>query len=415
MIRRNTLERRLFVWLLVLGLLPPLVLVGALAAGAGWYEWLGTLGPWERVGESGRALIEAAGPAAANDPTLAEAVTRHERELSQSLVQANRWAFLGNRLIPALSIVGITLVLLLALIAALVARRLAVTLSRPIRELVEWSDRLARAEPLPARGPAERREVLEMQTLRAALRDASVRIEEGRTRAVEAARLRSWGEMARRVAHEMKNPLTPLRLAAHRLSRHEGDEIVREAAEVIGEETARLDEMARQFGALGRPPEGPASEVDVAELLAGLLETDVPPAIHHTLVDRTGTSTIVAHYDALLRAFRNLVRNAVESVQESGGRIEVAVDADPDGGVVVRVADDGAGFPEGLAERIFEPDFTLKAGGTGLGLAVVRQTVLQHGGRVTARSRPGGGAEFTVRLAAEPAVRNGHSEGSDPI
>jgi signal transduction histidine kinase len=73
-----------------------------------------------------------------------------------------------------------------------------------------------------------------------------------------------------------------------------------------------------------------------------------------------------------------------------------------DGGIEVVIIDDGAGFPAGLAERIFEPDFTLKAGGTGLGLAVVRQIVSAHGGEVRARTVPDGGAEFTVRLPAAP-------------
>lgn len=404
MLRRNSLERRLFAWLLLLALLPPLaVLAGAVAAGAGWFEWLGTLGPWERVAESGRELIEAAAPAAREAPDLADAVERHQQELSQSLVQANRWAFLGERLGAVLSIVAIGVALMLGAVALLVARRLARGLASPIGELVEWSERMGRGELLPAPTAGEADEVREVRVLREALRRAATQLVEGRERALESARLVAWGEMARRVAHEMKNPLTPLRLAAHRLERSGGDGNVTEIAEVIAEETARLDEMARQFAALGRPPEGPTSEVDMAELLSGLLNTDVPEGVEHGLELMPGTSAIMAHYDAVLRAFRNLIRNAVESVQgKEGGRVSVRIAPAADGGVEVVIADDGEGFPPGLAERIFEPDFTLKAGGTGLGLAVVRQVISAHGGGVSARTRPGGGAEFTVRLPAAP-------------
>jgi signal transduction histidine kinase len=346
----------------------------------------------------------AAAPAAEADPALAAAATRHERELSHSLLQASRWAFLGERLGTVLSIVAMLVGLVLAGAALFAARRLAQGMASPIEDLVAWSERMGRGEALPPEAPAERSEVREVRAVRAALRRASDEIAQGRERALEAARLRAWGELARRVAHEMKNPLTPLRLAAHRLERA-GDQapIVREVAEVIAEETARLEEMARQFAALGRPPEGPPSEVDIAELMAGLLKSDVPPHLDPSLFVAPGTSTIVAHYDAVLRAFRNLLRNAVESVEgKGGGRVDVRIATLADGGVEVVIADDGAGFPAGLAERIFEPDFTLKAGGTGLGLAVVRQIVSAHGGEVRARSLPGGGAEFTVRLPAAP-------------
>jgi signal transduction histidine kinase len=130
----------------------------------------------------------------------------------------------------------------------------------------------------------------------------------------------------------------------------------------------------------------------------------VPDTIERRLDVGPGTSMIRAHYDALFRAFRNLVRNAVEAVQAAGGGgIAVTVSAMAGGGVEVVVADTGKGFPEGAAERLFEPDFTLKAGGTGLGLAVVRQAVAAHGGEVRARRRAGGGAEFVVRLPAAPA------------
>lgn len=406
MLRRHSLERRLFAWLLVLALVPTALVLGAvLGVGAGSLDYLGTLGPWNRVAESGRALIEAAEPGAAEDAALDAALRAHRRELSESLMQARRWTFLGDRIATVAPFFLLSIGLILAGLALLASRRIAREIARPVQELVEWADWMARGETLPAVVAGEAREVAEVRRLRMALRTAADQIAEARTRALETERVRAWGEMARRVAHEMKNPLTPLRLAAHRLRRAgESDPGRAEAIGVIEEETARLEQLAGSFAVLGRPSAGPPSEVDLRELLAGLVATDVPAGIDARLDVLPGTSVIHAHYDALLRAFRNLVRNAVEAIEATGGTGQIALRIAPgdDGGVEIAVADSGGGFPDGVAERLFEPDFTLRAGGTGLGLAIVRQAVAAHGGDVRARRRPEGGAEFVVRLPAAP-------------
>jgi signal transduction histidine kinase len=372
---------------------------------------MGTLGPWAEVAESGRALFTAAEPAAAEDAALRAALERHREDLTGSVTQARRWSFIGQRLVTLAPLAVLVAALLVAALALAIGRRLARELARPIRDLVGWSERLALGQPLPAANGREHREVVEVRALRSALRDAAERIAESRRRELEAERLRAWGEMARRVAHEMKNPLTPLRLAAQRLS--SGGE-TDEAASIIREETERLEELARHFAALGRPADGVPSEVDIEELLRDLLASDVPPGITSTLSVAPGTSSIQAYYDALLRAFRNLLRNAVEAVtpRGAGGAIELRLSPAGEAGVEVIVADNGDGVPAELAERIFEPDFTRKRGGTGLGLAVVRQTIAAHGGQVTARARPQGGAEFVVRLPAGPPVRTATNHGA---
>jgi signal transduction histidine kinase len=205
----------------------------------------------------------------------------------------------------------------------------------------------------------------------------------------------------------MKNPLTPLRLAAHRLDRHpDAAGALREPLDVIREETGRLEELARQFAVLGRPSTGPPSDVDLRELLERLLESDVPSHLSVQLHAGTDVPLIRAHYDALQRAFRNLIRNAVEAMDaargSASGDLIVDIAAIPEG-VRISVADNGHGIPADRIERLFEPDFTLKAGGTGLGLAVVRQAVAAHGGRISARARPGGGAVFIIDLPLAPS------------
>lgn len=402
LLRLDRLERRLFGWLLLLTLVPMFALLGTgYLLTARSLQWVGTLGPWDRVAESGRTLIDAAGPAAENDAALAAAIENHRLELSSSVVLARRWSFLGERLGSALPWLAVLLAIVLTALALWVGRRLAVQLARPIKELAGWAEQLPAGRPLPAPRPEEMHEVREVRALRDALRVASVRIAEAHARALETERVRAWGEMARRVAHEMKNPLTPLRLAAHRLAGHpDAEGALREPLDVIREETGRLEELARQFAVLGRPSTGPASDVDLRELLERMLESDVPSHITVHLRAEPDMPLIRAHYDALKRAFRNLIRNAVEAMGAgTSGQKELTVEMGSfAGGVRVSVADTGHGIPADRIERLFEPDFTLKAGGTGLGLAVVRQAVAAHGGRVAAQSRIDGGAEFIVDL-----------------
>ncbi|NJD10373.1 MAG: HAMP domain-containing histidine kinase [Gemmatimonadetes bacterium] len=207
----------------------------------------------------------------------------------------------------------------------------------------------------------------------------------------------------------MKNPLTPLRLAVHRIARAGADETMREPLAVLEEETGRLEELARQFAVLGRPSSGPRSDIDLAELLRELLATDVPPGIGTELHVPAAVPLFHGHYDALQRALRNIVRNAVEAIEirraagvSVAGRIAVQV-ALEGAEIAITVRDNGCGIPPEAQARIFEPDFTLKARGTGLGLAQVRQAVLAHEGRVQARSAEGGGAELEVRLPLERA------------
>lgn len=416
-LKRNSLERRLFGWLLALLLVPSLLIVAAsLYVGSRSVQWIGTLGPWDQVATSGQALIDAASPHAATDSALATALRQHQRELSTSVTQARRWSFIGERVVGLLPAVLLALGVLLVLFAIAISRRAARELARPIGELVAWADRLAQGAPLPASGPRERREVTEVRTLRAALRDASERIAEARAKALELERVRAWGELARRVAHEMKNPLTPLRIAVHRIARTTDDERLREPLAVIDEETGRLEELARQFAVLGRPSGGPASDVDLREMLDGLLRTDVPPHIATQLHADAQLPLLHGHFDALQRAFRNLVRNAVEAIacrerEAEPGRIDVHIARQGDALVVV-LRDNGCGIPPDRVERIFEPDYTLKAGGTGLGLALVRQAVLAHDGQVTAQSA-GRGATFEVRLPLRQAPNLRDREAAD--
>jgi signal transduction histidine kinase len=221
-------------------------------------------------------------------------------------------------------------------------------------------------------------------------------LERGRAQEIEAERLRAFRETARRVAHEMRNPLTPIRLAVAQLSRSAGAEH-RDTVDVLVAESGRLEQLAREFTEFGRLPEGPAAPVDFTELLADLARTSLPSTMRARLDLDPATPVLLGHYDPLRRAFSNILRNAAEACAEQG-ELEIKATPDNGGGVRIEIRDHGPGVPSDLVERIFDPYFTGKAGGTGLGLALVKQTIEMHGGTISLVETPGGGATFLIRM-----------------
>jgi signal transduction histidine kinase len=169
------------------------------------------------------------------------------------------------------------------------------------------------------------------------------------------------------------------------------------AVEVMASETDRLEQLAKEFAEFGRLPEGPKSEVDLMDLLMDLSTSAVPPDVAVCVRANGEPCRFLGHYDPLRRAFANLLRNAAEAM---GGHGPIDVGVTRDGsGLVVTVADHGPGIPAELRQRVFEPYFTTKQDGTGLGLALVRQTIEAHNGTISVVDTPGGGATFSVVLS----------------
>lgn len=396
MFRIKSFQRRILIALLAIGLVPSaILLLAGTQALKGVVGRVGTAGPWGSVAESGQELLARMDSAGVSDPEVLAAAEAHREALSESLRFSRIVSFVGDRILGFIPLVALVLALLIAALAYWAAQQLSRGFSRPIRDLVGWTEIIAREEALPGPGPTEPRGVQEFAVLREALRKMASGLEEGREQAVQAAKLRSWTEMARRVAHELKNPLTPMKMAASRVGRLE-DEKAREAAAVLMEEIGRLDDMARTFSQFGRMPEGVPSEIDLDELLAGLVAQHRGTGTKLVYGPSQDLPLLVGHYEALLRSFRNLLLNALDAAGPDG-EIEIRVWTEDDR-AMVEIRDSGPGIPEGDEERIFDPDFTTKSTGTGLGLPMVRQTVRFHGGTVMGRNHPRGGAVFRVEL-----------------
>ena len=284
---------------------------------------------------------------------------------------------------------------ILLVVSSRVAGHLSRSLSRPVRELIGWTERVARAEPLPE--DPEKPGAPEFQVLRDRMREMAAGLERGRRAALESERLSALRETARQVAHELKNPLTPIRFAVDRL-RREAPPGLQESVDVLAIESARLEELARSFSQFGRLPEGPRAPVDLGEMARYTARSSVPPGVPLEISVGSDVPLIDGHHEALSRALSNVMLNAVEACKEGGS---IAVDVSRitrNGGslVALSVRDTGCGIPPNRMARIWEPYVTYKSGGTGLGLAIARQTVLAHDGEVSADSEPGKGT--TIRF-----------------
>src|SRR5881628_49651 len=389
-------HRRIFVILVVMTAVPTILAV------AGWVLSVRTLAPsagarasLEEVVNSARVVLQRVDTTQL--PPDARAALRHHLESVSSSASLARRGETYLRYYTAgfaIVIVGLGAVVLFA--AVRLAGHLSRQLSRPIDELVGWTQLIRRRMPLPAGPPTHG--APEFEALRQALRELAAALEAARERELEAERLRAFREVARRVAHEIKNPLTSMRIAVDQLRRTVGplDGRTETAVQVLEAETNRLERLAKEFSEFGRLPEGPQSEVDLVELLEELGRTGVPPEVAVRITTHDGRRTVFGHYEPLRRAFANLYRNAAEAMKGRGA-IDVTVTGDgPGGSLAVTIADHGPGIPAELRPRVFEPYFTTKDDGTGLGLALVRVTLEAHRGTISVDETPGGGATFAI-------------------
>jgi signal transduction histidine kinase len=251
------------------------------------------------------------------------------------------------------------------------------------------------------------------------MRAVARELRDARSREIEAERLRAFRESARQVAHELKNPLTPIRFAVSRL-RREAPPSLADAVEVLDAESQRLEEMARSFSQFGKLPEGPPADVDVAELVRYTTRVSVPPDVEADVRVEGDVPMVRGHHDALARALSNVLLNAVDACRsgrndrpDRPARIGVTVARERrngDDGIVIAVRDSGCGIPPERLARIWEPYVTHKPGGTGLGLAIARQTILAHNGKVHATSVVGDGTEVRFTLPASGIDAAVHTE-----
>jgi nitrogen fixation/metabolism regulation signal transduction histidine kinase len=226
------------------------------------------------------------------------------------------------------------------------------------------------------------------------------------TRLIQAQRATAWAEVARRLAHEIKSPLTPIQLAVQQcVSSYKGDDakfkkLLVDTGEIVEEEIAALRRLVDTFRTLGALPKVEASPIALADVIEEL-KLDPTNAARLTLQPPAQAVTVRADKLLLKRVLANLVENAIHAGQENGNPGDVVVGWRTDGDVArITVDDHGKGVPAETREKIFEPYVTTKTTGTGLGLAIARKIAIEHGGElaVSPDPAPTGGARFVVTL-----------------
>lgn len=229
------------------------------------------------------------------------------------------------------------------------------------------------------------------------------------TAEVRTARVLAWGEMARQVAHEIKNPLTPIKLSVQHIRRAYLDQrpdfrpILESNVDAVLREIDRLGEIARAFSRFGTPSAvaAPLEEVVVEDAVREVLTlyggSEASPDFRAELGDAP-LPRVVVRAGELKEVLLNLLENAREAVEPTGTIVISAQQRPEDGRVVLAVRDDGAGIPEDQLPWIFEPHFSTRSSGTGLGLAIVRRIVESWGAEIAVDSVPGRGTRFEIVL-----------------
>ena len=234
---------------------------------------------------------------------------------------------------------------------------------------------------------------------------------EQRDRMIQAERVAAWRELARRLAHELKNPLFPLQITIENLQRardaspEQFDEVFRESTSTLLAELGHLKTIIGRFSDFAKMPAPQLESVNINQIVREVIQLFEPqlhapgrPAVETKLLLAEDLGDLAADPEQLRRALRNLVLNGLDAMPD-GGQLTVRTSRS-DSKVAVEVSDTGEGLTPEECNRLFTPYYTTKLHGTGLGLAIVQSVVSDHKGTITVRSEPGRGATFRIELKA---------------
>ncbi len=282
---------------------------------------------------------------------------------------------------------------------------IAARVSRPIEQLAHAAEDVASGNwdvRVPQRGRDE------VSVLARSFNHMTEQLTSQRERLVQTERVAAWRELARRLAHELKNPLFPLQLTVENLVRArdlqpaEFDEIFRESTTTLSAEIANLKTIIGRFSDFSKMPKPEFERIDAKDIVERVralyanLSTSDGAKIQFEIDVASNPMPVQADPELLHRALSNLVLNAMDAMPGGG---TLTISAQPKGeNIELRVSDTGEGLTAEECERLFTPYYTTKQHGTGLGLAIVQSVVADHAGSITVESRAGGGSAFIITL-----------------
>jgi two-component system, NtrC family, nitrogen regulation sensor histidine kinase NtrY len=288
------------------------------------------------------------------------------------------------------------------LLASILAGWAAARVTRPIEQLAGAAHEVATGNWDASVSVASQDELGE---LAASFNSMTSQLQEQRQRLMQAERVAAWRELARRLAHELKNPLFPLQLTVENLLRardsggQEFDETFRESSATLLSEITNLKNIVGRFSEFSKMPQPQFQLVALNEVIEEAIK------LHQAQLDRAGVTcrcelngpqTIAADRDLVHRALSNLIMNAIDAMLR-GGILTVSTRSEA-GSAIIEIADTGTGLTVEERSQLFTPYYTNKPQGTGLGLAIVQSIVSDHGGRISVSSEPGAGTTFKIQL-----------------
>ncbi len=318
----------------------------------------------------------------------------------------------------SLLVIG-ALVMLMIIASAVASRLIARRISHPIQELADATDRIASGD-LDHRVNVKARD--EIKSLVTSFNNMTRDLQEHKQNLIRAERIAAWRDVARRIAHDIKNPLTPMTVALYRLKKRlapgedgsggEGSPgekdslVVEECLDSILKEVEVLKNLAQEFSSFAKMPEPTLKPTDLNETVRSILDLYAPTFVSLNLTTSyaDGLPHVEADPDQIRRVIGNIIKNAAEAM-DGAGRLSVttalaasaadSITAGQLGGMVrVEIADTGPGIPDDMKERIFDPYYTTKKHGTGLGLAMAYRIIQDHGGKISLETGPGGTTFF---------------------
>jgi len=291
------------------------------------------------------------------------------------------------------------------LLAIVFSLWIAARVSRPIEQLARAAENVASGNwdtQVPVRGNDE------VSVLAESFNHMTEQLTSQREKLVQSERVAAWRELARRLAHELKNPLFPLQLTVENLVRArqlpagEFDEVFQESTRTLGMEIGNLKAIIGRFSDFSKMPKPELERIDARDVVERVSSLYANASAHDDakiLFEKNVANEpmpMMADPELLHRALSNLVLNAMDAMPHGG---TLTVSAKPrEEQVEIRVADTGEGLTPEECERLFTPYYTTKQHGTGLGLAIVQSVIADHAGRIAVESRTGGGAEFVITL-----------------